>query len=86
MRFENPVACPQAKNGMKSYIFCCIWALQSAAAVVVQSISASVHALEHIRQGWTGHGLAVHFLPLAATQALQLEIFPGDIVVALIHI
>lgn len=70
---------------MKSYIFSCIWALQSAAAVVVQFISAGVHALEHIRQGWAGHGLTVHFIPLAATQALQLEILPGDIMVTIIH-
>lgn len=36
-------------NLLKSYTFCCLWALQGAEGIIVQAIGAGVHALEYIR-------------------------------------
>lgn len=57
---------------MKSYIVCCIGALQGAEGIVVQAIGAGKHALEYVRKGWAGYRLTAGLLPLTSPQALHL--------------
>lgn len=53
--------------------------MQRAACVVEEAVGAGVHALEHVWQGRTGHGLTASFFPVATLQARQPKILPeGD--------